>query len=299
MKNFDCLIIGGGPAGLTAAIYLARFRRNCLLVDSGESRAAWIPESHNYPGFTSGINGQALLARLREQAMQYGAQFIQGTVEQLEKGRGFTARLAGSDGKITAENIIMATGIVDKKPALPDMPEFIYDGTIRFCPICDAYEAIDKKIAVLGYCEDAIGKALFLRTYSKDVTLLALDEEIRLSTEEEQKLRDAGISVPAARIVNLKRNGEGLEAIDAKGVRAEIDILYPSMGAEVRTNLALELGAESDEGHLKTNSHQQTGIENLYAIGDITTDLHQISVATGQAAIAATHVHNQLPRNFR
>jgi thioredoxin reductase (NADPH) len=162
----DCLVIGGGPAGLTAAIYLARYLRSVLLVDSGSSRASLIPKTHNYPGFPQGIAGQNMLSELREQAQRYGAVLEHGTVDQLHAAQGGLNALLGSR-QITASKIILATGIVDNKPALPNLREFIYEGGVRFCPICDGYEAAGKRIAVIGKLADALPKAFFLRTYSR------------------------------------------------------------------------------------------------------------------------------------
>src|SRR3954470_9354502 len=129
----DCLIIGGGPAGLTAAVYLARYRRTICLVDGGESRASLIPESHNYPGF-KGIGGVELLRRLKEQAAQYGVPFRQGIVTELvrESGECFRARLDGA--WIQARFIVLATGIVDKKPRIEGSPGERSEA-IRYCPI--------------------------------------------------------------------------------------------------------------------------------------------------------------------
>ncbi len=136
---YDCLIVGGGPAGLTAAIYLARYRRRVLVVDSGQSRAAWIPKTHNYPGFEDGISGKALLSKLREQAEEYGAEFQNAEVTSLKnEGDGFAAIAEGKT--IRAKRVIMATGIVDETPELPGLHEAVYEGALRFCPICDGYE---------------------------------------------------------------------------------------------------------------------------------------------------------------
>src|SRR5687767_8383844 len=146
---WDCLIVGGGPAGLTAATYLARFRRSTLVIDAGESRAALIPTSHNYPAFADGISGPDLLDRLRAQASQYGAVLRVASVERLERlGREFIATV-DQGGEVRAQTVIVATGIVDEKPNLPGMPQFIYRGRVRFCPICDGYEAMDRRIAVI------------------------------------------------------------------------------------------------------------------------------------------------------
>ncbi len=293
----DCLIIGGGPAGLTAAIYLARFRRDVTLVEDGNSRARLIPESHNYPGF-AGISGEKLLERLREQAERYGARLRNGRVEELRKSDGgFIAR--SGNNTLAARRVLLATGIVDESPDLPGLKDAIYRGALRFCPICDGYEAIDKRIGVLGSFSAALKKAEFLRTYSREVVVLPTDHA-RASKEDVETLRKAGIGLPADQVVDVERTNETMAAVLSNGERMTLDIIYPALGCEVRSNLATSLGARcNDIGNLHVDEKQHTSVEGLYAAGDVVTDLHQISVATGHAAIAATAIHNSLPRNFR
>ena len=295
----DCLIIGGGPAGLTAAVYLARYRRSVVVYDDGKSRAKLIPESHNYPGF-SGIHGADLLKTLRHQARRYGAHIEHAHIEGLRKeGDGnFTATAAGRD--IRAQRVIMATGIVDESPHVPGLREAIYHGALRYCPICDGYEAMDQKIGVLGTLDTACHKSLFLRTYSRNVVVLAAD---RISPVEEgiaEQLERAGIVISEDVVDDIERDGEKIVARLANGARIELDVLYPALGCEVRSKLGLALGANAnDVGCLVVDDHQRTSVPGLYAAGDVVSDLHQISVGTGHAAIAATAVHNSLPRNFR
>lgn len=293
----DCLIVGGGPAGLTAAVYLARYRRRVLVVDSGASRAALIPTSHNYPGF-SGINGKELLKRLRAQAEHYGAEFMHAKVDSLRPyHRGFTAVTSGAD--IHAAKIILATGIVDIKPDLPKLWDLIERGEIRFCPICDGYEAMDQVIGVVGPIDHICRKALFLRTYSKHVKVLPLDR-IEPKPEEKAAMEKGGVEFPKSVVADLEVKKSTTVAHMKDGSQIEVDTLYPAMGADVRSKLATELGAKcNDEGCLFTDDHQRTTVKDLYAIGDITMELHQLSVAAGQAAVAATDVHNSLPRNLR
>jgi thioredoxin reductase (NADPH) len=295
--DLDCLIIGGGPAGLTAATYLARFRRDVLLVDDGQSRARLIPETHNYPGFV-GISGPDLLAQLREQAERNGARLQQGRAEELRKADGgFIARIGNTE--VRAKRLLLATGIVDESPDLPGLKDAIYRGALRFCPICDGYEAIDQRIGVLGPLRTASSKAQFLRTYSRDVVLLPTDDPATAG-EQKQILEKAGITLPDERVVDVERKSEDIAAVFAGGRRLTVDVLYPALGCEVRSQLATALGARcNDIGNLHVDDKQRTSVEGLYAAGDVVTDLHQISVATGHAAVAATAIHNSLPRNYR
>src|SRR5690242_15430650 len=146
-RVMDCLVIGGGPAGLTAAIYLARFNRKVSVIDDGDSRARLIPKTHNYPGFADGISGPMLLAFLREQAERYEVTRIQGRVTQLSRETdGFAADASGR--QFAATRVILATGLVDKCPPIPRLDEAVAQGLVRYCPVCDAFEASDQRIAV-------------------------------------------------------------------------------------------------------------------------------------------------------
>ena len=187
----DCLVIGGGPAGLLAAVYLGRYRRSVQVIDAGESRAAKIPESHNYPGFF-GIAGPELLRRLNAQARQYGAELVSGRVTSLRKeGETFVASCSGSD--VNARFILLATGLVDHCPPIEGQPADCPSEVIRFCPICDGYEAIDRRVGVLGDIKAGGKKALFLRTYTKDVSLFLTDETEDVDWQE--KLTKANVRI--------------------------------------------------------------------------------------------------------
>lgn len=295
----DCLIIGGGPAGLTAAIYLARFRRKILIVDEGRSRAELIPASHNYPGFR-GIAGSDLLKTLRQQAALYEVVIERqaATALSVETDGSIGARLANG-ARIHARQALLATGIVDESPALPGLKDVIYQGALRFCPICDGYEAMDKRIGVLGPAATAHKKALFLRTYSRHVVLLPTDSPQELNKAAQTRLNDARITVEE-KVVDVERTKHAITALFSNGRQCTVDILYPALGSTVRSQLALELGARAnEEGCLIVDPRQQTSIQNLYAAGDVVSDLDQLSVATGHAAVAATAMHNSLPPNYR
>ncbi|MEO5565951.1 MAG: NAD(P)/FAD-dependent oxidoreductase [Luteimonas sp.] len=280
-ETTDCLIVGAGPAGLVAATYLARFRRRVTVVDAGGSRAAWIPTSHNCPGFPSGVSGKTLLQRLRDQAGTYGVTAIPGRIETLERaGDGFIARDA-QGRRWRAACVILATGIIDR---LPDVEggeavrkHAIDAGVLRLCAVCDGYEASDERIGVLGPASDARRHADFLGTFSRKVEAIATE---------------------SALAVHCSDTGCAVSFVD--GSRREYDTLYPVLGSDVQSQLARALGADVDEeGALRTDAHLQTSIAGLYAIGDVVSALNQIAVAVGHAAIAATAIHNQLPPNPR
>lgn len=298
LEDLDGLIVGGGPAGLTCAIYLARYRRTVVVVDSRESRASLIPETHNYPGFADGISGPKLLNALTAQARSYGVTIIPDRVTALQAGKpGF--RAVCSLGTITAKRAVLASGLIDCNLASLGLQQAVDDGLVRYCPICDGFEACDLRIGVLGNPEHAGMKALFLRTYSRHVTLVAVTDNA-CSEQLSRELSDAGVRVLNAGLQGFRRHGKQMVASLNDGTREAFDVIYPVLGSEVRSELGKNLGARhNDVGCIEVDSHQRTSVKGLYAIGDVVSDLHQIAVATGHAAIAATDIHNDLPRNYR
>ena len=294
-RALDCLIVGAGPAGLTAATYLARFKRRIALVDAGHSRASYIPRTHNYPGFPDGINGNELLERLRQQAARYGAKVTKGVVDALTiDGDGFEAQVGGD--RLRARRVLLATGLVDKEPEMPRLREAIAAGCIRLCPICDGHEVLDRKVAVYGPVATTVGHAVFMRTFSEDVTLLVPRADTPATAEQRSRMAEAGVEfVPNAVCeISMGEDGKALVRLD-DGAELRFDTLYPSLGSRMRAELAVSLGARcTEEGDIKVDSHQQTTVPGLYAAGDVVSALNQISVAVGHAAIAATAIHNSL-----
>ncbi|TBR10175.1 MAG: NAD(P)/FAD-dependent oxidoreductase [Lysobacter sp.] len=294
----DCLIVGAGPGGLTAATYLVRFHRRALVVDSGRSRARWIPTSHNAPGFPHGVAGTSLLKLQREQAVGFGATIEEGCIAQLLREDDVFVAVAADGRRWRAHTVILATGIVDVMPALDGLESGIAAGAVRLCPVCDGYEASDGRVAVYGPMDSAIGHALFLRTFSRDVSVVASDDSIA-SDECLAQAKRAGIGLypQACALAHV----DGRSQVRFPDGREEIfDTLYPTLGNSPNTALAAELDVQcDDDGAIEVDEHQETSVDGLYAVGDVVSTLNQIAVAVGQAAIAATAVHNRLPRNWR
>lgn len=292
----DCLIIGGGPAGLTAATYLGRFRRNALLIDSGASRAASIPVSHNILGFKNGVKGTELLKTLEQQADLYGVARLRGEVATLGVDRdGFIATWENSS--VFARKVLLATGGLDVEPEIKNPEAKVQAGLIRHCPICDAYEARGKRIALVTYGKCRVKEALLLRGYTSDLTVLSLGHEANFADGDQALLREAGVKVVLDPIEKLTQEGDRIAAWPTGNSQALLfETIYSALGMHLRSELAVSLGAEFDaDGALLVDRHQETTVPGLYAAGDVVHGLSQVSVAAGQAAIAATAINNSLP----
>ena len=295
----DCVVIGAGPAGLTAALYLARFRRILRVFNHGESRAALIPITHNYPGFAKGIAGVDLLNRLREQGGRYGVHIEQTAVTDLQAQDGLF-RLRAGDEVITTRNVILATGVEDLKPTMPHWREATLSGAVRWCPICDGYEATDQSIALMANAQDGFKHALFLRTYTQNLMLIIEGEGPPLNDEQRSALQGADIRVMTAGVRSLALR-QGKVRIDFKDSTVQtVDTLYPMVGCAPRVGLLRAFQPRLDENNLLwVDEHQSTSIDGIYAAGDVVHALNQMAVGMAHAATAATAVHNRLPANFR
>ena len=296
MADFDCLVVGAGPAGLTAAIYLARFRRRIAVYDAGRSRATYIPQTRNYPGFPDGISGDELLARLRAQAERYGARIVGGAVEAIALESGVFVATTGDGATVRARKVVLATGIVDKEPEIANLREAIDAGCIRLCPICDGHEVIDRHVAVYGPAADTVSHALFMRTFTADLALLVPRGDPPLDAAGRGRLDGAGIRYLPSPVCGIEMTPQRQARVRfADDSSEDFATVYPVLGCRIRSELAIALGARTTGGgDIHVDAHQQTSVPGLYAAGDVVAALNQLSVAVGHAAIAATHVHNSL-----
>lgn len=289
----DAVVVGGGPAGLMAAIYLARFRRSVVLVDAGHSRIEKIPRSHNYPGFVEGIPGAKVRDMLRAQLRSYPVRILETFVERAERmPQGF--RLATQQGPIAARRMLLATGVTDIPPAMPHVRAALEAGVLRYCPVCDAYEVVGKAVGVYANGPAGVAEAIYLRHFSADITLFMAQGGPGLAAEERSRLAEAGIRWNDAPVDAIRRSGERVELMHA-GTRTLCDTLYCALGLTVHSQIAVALGASVDDtGYVQVDAHHATSVPGLYAAGDVSTGLNQIAVAMGGAAIAASAIHREL-----
>jgi thioredoxin reductase (NADPH) len=293
----DCLIIGGGAAGLTAAVYMGRYRRRALILDGGRSRLQWIPRTRNVPGFPDGIEGPELLARMREHAHRYGTPTEQVTVERLQRLDDGSFRAEAQGRAWHARFVLLATGASDVEPEIEGIREAMKAGQVRYCPICDGFETQGQRVAVLGRAGHGLRESLFISGFGNQVTWLAMATQEEVDPAGLAQLRECGVRLaesPPHRI-ECGVDNVGVRVELQNGQVLEFDTLYPALGLRHQCDLATAIGARAqDNGQLEVDAHQQTSVAGLYVAGDVAMDLNQISVATGHAAIAATAIHNRL-----
>jgi thioredoxin reductase (NADPH) len=296
--ELDCLIIGGGPAGLTAAIYLARFHLRLKVVDAGNSRAALIPCTRNHAGFPDGISGAELIERMKDQARKYGAGIESGRITRLDRIDGGFSAECGS-GSATARSVLLATGVTNRRPPMDESlhGEALARGLIRYCPICDGYEVTDRKVGVIGSGAHGMAEAVFLRGYTGDITLIAPDRAHDLGAEDQAKLHELGIKAVDGPCHAVAALDEAI-VVETPHGHHTFDSIYPALGSDVHNELASQIGVglNAETGCILVDAHQRTNVPGAYAAGDVVIGLDQISHAMGEGGVAATTIRNDLAR---
>ena len=291
----DCVVIGGGPAGLTAATYLSRFLLKIVVVDGGKSRAGLIPCTRNHAGFPQGISGKELIGRMKEQAQLYGTRIEDGMVSRLDLEQGLFTATWGA-GSVKARTVLLATGVSNRRPPMDEAlhDEALTRGLIRYCPICDGYEVTDKRVGVIGSGSHGVAEALFIRGFTADVTLIAPDKAMQLNAEDAERLKAAAIECVDGPAQAVAAHDDCIVVDTAEG-HYSFDSVYPALGSDTHVQLAEMLGADlSSDNCIKVDAHQRTSVPGLYAAGDVVLGLDQISHAMGEGGVAATTIRNDL-----
>jgi thioredoxin reductase (NADPH) len=295
----DCVVVGAGPAGTLAALYLKRFCRDVAVIDAGRSRTRYISASRNCPGFPYGIGGKELLERLRQQLQGHGVDVIGDRVLRVRHARDGLFCVESDSAALLARSVIVATGVVDRLPRWPNVEAAILANLVRLCAVCDAFEAEDKRIAVYGNAETGIGHASFMRAYSTRVAFIHPPDET-LPAEQREEAARMGVEVLQVAEEDCLLTDGAFCVQTSDGVRRNFDCVYVSLGSDAKTTLLEGLGVLTrDGGDVQVDEKCETSVGGIYAIGDAVSALNQISVAFGHAAIAATAVHNRLAPNPR
>ncbi len=290
----DVIVVGGGFAGLSAAIYLGRAKRDALLIDSGHSMATWEPDVQNYLGFPEGISGDDLLARGRLQVAHYGAEILQDEVLAVSPhAAGFL--VTTSQASHLARRLLLATGITHVPPDIPEVKPCL--GTsMFFCKDCDAFRVQGKRIAIFGHNDEAVEYALGMLYYSSTVMLVTNGHPPMWSDTHGGWLTEYEIPLCAGRISEVDHVDGQLRALTFEGGRRiATDVLFAVQGELYHNRLARMLGAEADaEGQVRVDMNAETSVKGLYAAGCLTPANCQMIVAAGQGAIAAQAINRDL-----
>ncbi|MFA9288971.1 MAG: NAD(P)/FAD-dependent oxidoreductase [Weeksellaceae bacterium] len=290
MTTYDTIIIGAGPAGLSAAIYLARYRRTVLVIDDHDGRSTYPQHNDNYLGFPEGIDARELRVLGKKQAKRFDAEFITDTIESISK-KDQLFQIQGKSEAYTAKTIIFATGVTDILPSFQNAESY-FGHSMFWCIICDGYKAIDKKIVIVGNNDEAVQTCLQFMNYTKKIEFVTncVAEQCGISPEKLKLLEKYAIPCHMATIIGVEGTDNQLTKMYLNNKKElTLDLLFNEQGSHPNSTLAIALGVEIDsEGFIKTYEDQRTSMAGVYAAGDVTKIYsHQITAAVHEGAMAA------------
>jgi len=294
MKTREVIVVGGGIAGLSAAIYLARAQRDTLVIDSGHSMAKWEPKVENYLGFPKGVDGEDLLKSGRKQAERYGAEFLEDKITDVSSEEDAFS-LRGGKTSYRANRLLLATGIFHIPPDIPGVKECL-GHSMFFCKDCDGYRVRGKRIAIIGANNEAVEYALGMLYYSPCVIVATNGERVRWDKQHAAWLEEYEIPVEKGRIRDLKHRRHKIQGlVYDSGREVKIHYVFTTRGDIFHTDLAEKLGAKLDrEGQIEVDHCMRTSVSRLYAAGCVTPANCQIIIAAGQGATAAQAISRDL-----
>src|SRR5215213_1392129 len=261
-EQVDSVVIGGGPAGLSAAIYLARARRSVIVLDTNEGRSSGPQINENYLGFPRGVRAARLRQLGRRQAERFGARFVHGAVDAiacLPKNR-FEVRLNGD--RYEARCLVLATGVTDVWPSIPNVERYI-GRSLFWCIVCDGYRTVDKRIMLIGADDEAATTACQFLSFTRDITFVAtgIGDEVMIAPERMQVMRDSGITVVQGSIDHVQGARGLVRRVDVAGEWHDVDLLFSLLGNIPNSQLAASLGVLLDErGFIRIDHEQRTNV---------------------------------------
>ncbi len=293
-EQYEVLVIGAGPAGLSAALYLARYDRRVAVFDTGRGRSTWHQINHNYLGFPGGVPARKLRELGCRQLEEYPhITTLEHKVETLRRESGmFIAE--GQAGLWRGRAVILCTGVVDHYPHFEGWEEYVGQ-SLFWCITCDGYESKGKRVVVLGNTDEAASESLQLQRFTAQMTILTDSHDCLISDKFRVRLEQANIPLICDKIASISGTDGQIQSLCTHGgQRIEVDRLFSQQGTTPQTRLAEEVGvALTDRKYVKIDTEQKTNVPGFFAAGDITRlHSHQISTAVhegGQAASAANY----------
>jgi thioredoxin reductase (NADPH) len=293
-KTREVIVIGGGIAGLSAAIYLGRAQRDTLVIDSGHSMAKWEPTVENYLGFADGVAGEQLLKNGRRQAKRHEVVFANDEIKSVSSGKSHFV-LKGKNKTYRTKRLLLATGIFHLPPEIPGVKECL-GHSMFFCKDCDGYRVRGKRIAIIGANNEAIEYALGMLHYSACVIVATNGKKPRWDKRHAEWLAEYEIPIERRPIRDVEHRRRKIRALDfADGSCLKIDYLFTTRGDIFHNRLAKKLGAKLDsEGEITVDQCMRTSVPRLYAAGCVTPANCQMIIAAGQGAAAAQAINRDL-----
>lgn len=287
-RMYDSIIIGGGPAGLSAAIYLARFNRNVLVIDQQKGRSTYPQINENYLGFPSGIKAKELRSRGIQQAKRFGVHFAIDTIKEIKKKTNF---IAIGNQKYQGRTLIFATGVTDILPDFKNVQSYV-GKSLFWCITCDGYKMRGKKIVIIGKTDEAAITAMQFLQFTKDITIITNCDKSSCEVSEKVSgnLKKYKITMHFGVITHvLGQNGMVSTIFLSSGDEIITEYMFNLQGAIPNSTLAKQLGVTTKQkGYIIVGDEQRTNIPFVYAAGDITKHFsHQIVTAAHEGSMAA------------
>ncbi len=293
-RDYEVAVVGGGPAGLTAALYTTRLGHDTAVIDRGGGRAAMMAETHNVIGVTEDVSGKEFLRTALEQVKGYGADHYRQFVSSAERTDDGRVRLEAGDLTVHTDRVVLATGFTDGRP---DPPAPRTARGLQYCLHCDAYTLVDAPVYVMGPGSSAAHVAMIMLNFTDDVDLLLNGDDPEWDEETDRQLRAHPVDIVHEEVTGVENDEAGwLAAMEfADGTRREYRGGFAMYGAEHNTDLAEGLGCElNDDGTVAVDDHGATSVEGVYAVGDMTPGHNQIPTAMGEGARAGIDIHYDL-----
>jgi len=294
VREFEVVVIGGGPAGLTSALYTTRLGHDTALIDRGGGRAAMMLDTHNVIGVPESVSGNEFLQTARDQLEGYGTDLVRDFVTEVSRTDDGRFRLAGNDGEYVAEQVVLATGFNDERPE-PPLPRT--GRGLHYCLHCDAYMFVDESVYVMGHSDSAAYVAMIMLNFTDEVDILLRGDEPTWSDETDRLVRAHPVDIVEEDVVGLTKDDDGwLESFEFEdGSVREYRGGFAMYGSNYNTGLAEQLGvALNDDGTIDVDDHGRTSVEGVYAVGDTVPGHNQIPVAMGMGAKAGIAIHMAL-----